>query len=316
MSFPLRLWPEAASAHARSIDLLIGSFGVLVWALSIPVFVLMFVYAVRYRRGRPADRDHVVSSNFWLEVSWSLIPFALVLVFYVWSVVLFMRIHSPPADAFTINVVGKQWMWKFEHPGGAREINELHVPVDTDVKLVMTSQDVIHDLYLPELRIKQDVLPGRYTTLWFHADRPGTYALRCAEFCGMDHSIMGGRFVVLPPGGYPKWLRTADNDGTLVAQGERLFVSKGCSGCHAAGSSVRAPSLAGIAGGPVPLADGRVVVADDQYLHDSILQPNRDVAAGYAPIMPTFANVLDEGEVMTLVAYIKSLPRRGPEGAR
>lgn len=315
MSFPIDLWPPQASAHAAQVDRLIGGFAALVFLLSAPVFLLMLVFAVRYRHERTADRTHPVHRNVWIEVSWSIIPFLAAIGFYVWALALFFALNNPPPDAFVIDVVAKQWMWKFQHPSGTREINALHVPTGTPVKLVMTSQDVIHSLYIPALRLKRDVLPGRYTTMWFKATHPGRYPLRCAEFCGTDHAVMGGGFTAMRPGDYARWLRaSADNDGTLAAQGERLFRRVGCSGCHGPASSVHAPSLAGLYGAPTPLADGRVIVADDQYLHDSILQPNRDIAAGYRPIMPTFANLLDEGQVMQLVAYIKSLPDTTGEG--
>jgi len=307
MSHSVDLWPVQASAHAGEVDLLIGSFGALVFALSAPVFLLLVVFAVRYRHGRRADRTHKLDRNIWLEVSWSIIPFLLIIGFFVWSTFLFSQLRRPPADSFVINVVGKQWMWKFQHPSGAREIDELHVPVGTPVRLIMTSQDVIHSLYIPALRIKQDVLPGRYTSMWFEATRPGVYPLRCAEYCGAEHSRMIGRFVALSQADYSEWLETTDASRDLAAQGETLFRRFGCSGCHTPGSSVHAPSLAGLYGSPVPLSDGRVILADEQYIHDSILLPNRDVAAGYRPIMPTFANVLSEEEVMLLGAYIKSL---------
>jgi len=309
MSLPITLWPTAASAHARHIDWLIGAFGVLVWLLALPVFLVSLYFMIRYRRGRAIDRQHAPRGSVLIETSWAAIPFLLVLVFYVWSTTLFFNLQSPPQDALTINVVAKQWMWKAQHPGGAAEIDALHVPAHTPVKLVMTSQDVIHSLYLPALRIKKDVLPGRYTMLWFQADRLGSYALRCAEFCGTDHSAMTGKLVVMSPGDYAKWQQQASLDGSLAAKGAVLFRKFGCSGCHSSGSSVHAPPLAGLYGSPVPLADGRMVSADDQYIHDSILQPNRDVAAGYAPIMPTFDNVLDETQVTQLVAYVKSIGR-------
>jgi cytochrome c oxidase subunit 2 len=306
------LAPPEASQHAASVDHLFLGFSALVFLLTAPVFVLLVVYAVVYRRGSPANRERAPTRSTLLETSWAAIPFVLALGFFGWASFLFFDAGRPPADALTINVVGKQWMWKFEHPGGQREIDDLHVPAGRPVRLLMTSQDVIHSLYLPALRLKQDAVPGRYTTLWFTADKPGVYALRCAEFCGFDHSVMGGRFVVMRPQDYARWLSQAGTDGSLAAQGFRLFREHGCSGCHGANSSRRAPSLEGVYGRATPLDDGRVVTADDQYLHDSILYPARDVAAGYAPIMPTFAGQLSQAEVMRLVAYIKSIGPREP----
>jgi cytochrome c oxidase subunit 2 len=315
----LHLFPPEASRHAGDVDLLIGSFGTLVVALSAPVFILMAVYLFRYRRGRRANRGNAERGNVWIETSWALIPFVLVMGFYVCSTALFLAQQSPPDDALTINVVAKQWMWKFQHAAGAREINELHVPAGRAVRLTMTSQDVIHSLYFPALRIKQDVLPGRYTQEWFTADRPGIYPLRCAEYCGTDHSVMGGRLIVQSPDAFAKWLASAGGDLSLAARGRKLFDRLGCAGCHGGNAQgqagpVRAPPLDGLYGSPVPLSDGRIVTADDQYVHDSILLPNKDVAAGYRPVMPPFGKVLDEEQVAQLEAYIRSLGSR--EGER
>jgi cytochrome c oxidase subunit 2 len=198
-------------------------------------------------------------------------------------------------------------MWKFRHPEGQGEINELHVPAGEPVRLVMASQDVVHSLFVPALRLKQDVVPGRYTSMWFTADMPGTYRLACAEFCGADHSGMGGSVVVMEPADYARWLEETGTDRSLAAEGAVLFRQRGCSGCHGPASTVHAPDLAGLYMRPVPLEGGGTVIADAQYLRDSILLPQAQIAAGYPPIMPTFANVLDEEEVLKLVAYIKSL---------
>ncbi len=303
----LRHWATEASAHAASVDLLALGFMALVALLSAPVFIVMTAFAIKYRRGKPADRAHRTDRNIWLETSWATIPFLLALVFYLQATRLFADLSHPPAGALEIQAVAKQWMWKFQHSGGQSEIDELHVPADRPVRLIMASQDVIHSLYIPALRIKQDVVPGRYTALWFNADRPGVYALACAEFCGADHSVMGGRFIVMSQSDYADWLAHADADQSLAAQGAAIFRSAGCGGCHDAGSTVRAPPLAGLYGRATPLADGRTIIADDSYIRDSILLPNRDVAAGYAPVMPTYQNLLGEGDVLKLVAYVKSL---------
>jgi len=307
----LQLWPDQASAYAREVDWLIGSFGVLVTLLAAPVFVLMLLFMLRYRKGRRADRSPPEDRNVWLETSWSVIPFLLVLCFFFWATRMFLIERNPPADAMTIAVVAKQWMWKYQHPEGAREINDLHVPAGMPVRLTMTSQDVIHSLYVPALRIKQDVLPRQYTQLWFNADRPGVYPIRCAEYCGTDHSEMIGRLIVQRPQDYARWLAASDTDAGLAEQGKRLFVRYGCSGCHGPSSPVHAPKLDGLYGSVVGLEGGRVTRADAQYIHDSIMLPNKDVTAGYAPIMPPYGNLIGEDEVVPLVAYIKSLrPRR------
>ena len=303
----IHLWPEQASAYGAEVDRLVFAFTVLIVILSAPVFILIVVFAVKYRRGKPANRRHARNRNVWVEVSWSIIPFLALIGFYVWATDLFARLYHPPVDALEINVVAKQWMWKFEHPEGQGEINELHVPVGEPVKLTMASQDVIHSLFIPALRIKQDVVPGRYTGTWFTADKAGTYRLTCAEFCGADHSMMGGSFIVLSRADYAKWLAQSGTDMSLAAAGAALFRERGCSGCHGPAATVHAPPLAGLYGSPVPLQGGQVVIADDQYIRDSILLPQKQIAAGYPPIMPTFQNVLNEEDVLKLVAYIKSL---------
>ena len=307
MNTYLPLWPVAASAHAVRVDWLIAAFTALMVLLTAPVFILIVAFSIKYRRGSPADRTARPAGNVVLETSWAVIPFLLTLAFFAYAALLYLDLGRPPADSMVIDVVAKQWMWKFEHPGGQREINDLHVPAGRDVRLTMTSQDVIHSFFVPALRIKQDVLPGRYTSLWFNADRPGVYDLRCSQFCGMDHSRMVGRITVLPPGEYAAWLGRAGTAGDLASQGKALFDNLGCSGCHEAQSTVRAPSLVGLFGRPTPLSDKRVVVADDQYIRDSILDPNRDVAAGYQPQMPTYAGQVSEDELLKLVAYVKSL---------
>jgi len=311
----LDLLPEQASRHAAKLDLLFGSFGALVALLTLPVFVLMVLFAIRYRTTHEVNREHAENHNLWIELSWSIIPFLLTVAFFVWATSLYFDLRTPPPGAYTINVVAKQWMWKFQHPDGTAEINELHVPANTPVRLVMTSRDVIHSLYFPALRIKQDVLPGRYTEQWFEADGPGTYPLRCAEFCGTDHSVMGGQLIVMNPGDYAQWLEDEGSFGTsatLTQQGERLFRDLGCSGCHGPASAVKAPDLAGVFGRPVGLSDGSVVLADEQYLHDSILLPNSQVVGGYPPIMPTYGNLIEPEQVNALVAYLKLLDQ--PEG--
>ena len=312
MKIPAFFFPAQASAHAADVDHLIWSLVALVGLLAAPVFILSAIYMIRFRYGRRADRSRAAEGSIWIETSWSIIPFLLVMIFYVWSTKLFFDQQSPPEDAITINVVAKQWMWKFQHETGQAEINELHVPVGRPIRLTMTSQDVIHSLYLPAMRIKQDVLPGRYTQEWFVADKTGVFPIRCAEYCGTDHSVMGGRLVVQSGTDFAKWAAQAGADRSLAARGQDLFQRLGCAGCHgsnAQGSNgpIRAPALVGLYGRPVPLADGSIVRADDQYIHDSIMLPNKQVAAGYEPRMPPFGNVLDEQQVAQLEAYIRSL---------
>lgn len=305
------LWPAAASDYARQVDWLFIALILLAVTLAAPAILALVVFVVRYHEGRKADRSQPPSRKLGIELAWTLIPFVLTLGCFVWAAWLY-RLHAeppPPADRIDISVVAKQWMFKFQHPGGQRELDVLHVPAGQPVRLLMTSQDVIHSLFIPALRIKQDVLPGRVTQLWFQADRPGTYHLHCAEYCGTNHSLMGTRFVVLAAPDYERWLRQAGEDAVLVRQGAALFRARGCSGCHedGPGAPVRAPSLAGVYGGPVPLAGGGSVIADEAYLRDSILLPDRQIVAGFRNDMPSFAGKLSEGELQSLVAYLKSL---------
>jgi len=216
--------------------------------------------------------------------------------------------RPPAAGALEINVTGKQWMWKVQHPGGQREIDELHVPAWRPVKLVMTSQDVIHDFSIPAFRVKQDVLPGSYVTQWFTATKPGEYHLFCAEYCGTMHSGMVGRVVVMPPAEYDAWLAGVTPDEPPAASGARLFASLGCAQCH----GQNAPTLAGLYGRPVTLADGKTVIADEEYLRESIENPPARIVAGFEPRMPSFRGQLTDEQLGQLVAYIKSLGAVAP----
>jgi len=205
-----------------------------------------------------------------------------------------------------IHVVAKQWMWKIEHPNGVREINALHIPVGVPVRLVMTSQDVIHSFFVPAFRTKQDVVPGRYVESWFQASKTGTFHLFCAEYCGTDHSRMIGGIVVQSRADYARWAAAQPQGDTLADQGAVLFERMGCTGCHGGSAQVRAPDLRGIFGRPQPVEGGGFVTADESYLRDSIMLPQRDVVAGYQPIMPSYQNVASEDDLIRLIAYLKS----------
>ncbi|ACS60710.1 cytochrome c oxidase, subunit II (plasmid) [Rhizobium leguminosarum bv. trifolii WSM1325] len=309
------LMPVESSTYSQQVDIFAIAFSALILAMAGPVFILIIVFAIKYRRGKPANRVHPPKRDLRLELSWSILPSLCLLGFFGWSTALFATRYFPPANALDIDVVAKQWMWKFQHPEGQGEINELHVPVDQPVKLTMASQDVIHSLFVPALRLKQDVVPGRYTVMWFTPDKVGTFRLTCAEFCGTDHSEMGGQIIVTTHAQYSRWLSRFSVDQTLAAAGAALFRSHGCSGCHDPSASVHAPKLDGVYGSPVPLSDGTTVKADDQYIRDSILLPQKQLAAGYPPIMPTFQNILSEEEVLKLVAYIKSIGTGGAADA-
>jgi cytochrome c oxidase subunit 2 len=268
---------------------------------------------LRYRHDL-VDKATPILGSTALETTWSLVPFGIFLIFFVWGAVLYFQERTPPRNAMEIYVVAKQWMWKLQHVDGQREINELHVPVDRDVKLIMTSQDVIHSFFVPAFRLKQDVLPGRYTTLWFHAIRPGTYHLFCAEYCGTQHSGMIGSIVVMNPVDYEAWLSGGGGEGSLASTGQKLFQQLGCGSCHRSDTQGRGPNLVGVFGKPVLLEDGRTVTADENYVRESILNPGAKIAAGFKNIMPSFQGVVNEEQLLSLVAYIKSLQGSQPSG--
>ncbi len=299
-----------ASIMAGRIDALLLALTLVSVLVVGGIMAVIVWFAFRYRRGSPAARGPAPSRSRTLEVVWITVPLVVFLIIFVWAAMLYLELRSPPADALAINVVAKQWMWKVQHPGGQREINELHVPVGRPIKLVMTSQDVIHSLFVPAFRVKQDVLPGRYTTLWFEPSREGEYPLLCAEFCGTDHSGMTGRVVVMAPQDYDQWLERNPGAGTLAQQGEVVYRRHGCSGCHGESATVHAPGLAGIYGRRASLEDGGTVMVDEGYIRDSILRPASEVVAGYPPIMPSYQGQLDEEEILALVAYIRSLADR------
>jgi cytochrome c oxidase subunit 2 len=245
------------------------------------------------------------------------VPFGITLIAYFWGASIYAALYIPPENALQINVVGKQWMWKFQHLEGRQEIDELHIPTGRAVRLFMASEDVIHSFYVPAFRTKMDVVPGRYTEMWFEATKPGQYPLYCAEYCGTLHSGMIGRVIALEPTEFQAWLAGATAGGSMpvAAAGERVYQAQGCPTCHEArGDSARGPSLAALAGTSVRIAGGGTVTADDGYLRESIVAPQAKLVDGYPPIMPTYQGLVSEEELMQLIAYIKSLaPTRAAE---
>ncbi|HUB03196.1 MAG TPA: cytochrome c oxidase subunit II [Terriglobales bacterium] len=305
MSKYLPLWPDSASTMSGQVDALYIYLLLVAGVMTALIFLAVLVLAVKYRR-KPGIDAHQIEGSTPLEIAWSVIPFGIMLTFFIWGAVLYFQERTPPADATEVYVVAKQWMWKVEHMEGQREINELHVPTGQNIKLIMTSQDVIHSFFVPAFRLKQDVLPGRYTTLWFKATKPGRYHLFCAEYCGTMHSGMGGDIVVMEPQEYAQWL-AAGTTAPLQETGKELFSSLGCSTCHRSDVQGRGPSLAGIYNKPVLLEDGRTVTADDDYLRESILNPTAKIVSGFKPIMPTFQGIVSEEQLNALVAYVKSV---------
>jgi cytochrome c oxidase subunit II len=303
-----------ASQYATSVDIKFIVLTVLSGLVAVLVFGLVIFFAMRYRRGSLASRAPLPN---WmhrdLEIGWTTTTAFTFLFIFWWMATAELGALTQPNTNFEIHIEAKQWMWKVEQPNGAREINEIHVPSHTAVRLVMTSHDVIHSLFLPALRLKQDVLPGRYTYLWFNADREGTYSLMCTQFCGTDHARMTGKFVVLSPGEYARWSAAQPEADDVARQGAALFVSLGCSGCHASGSRVHAPDLHGLYGSKIPLEGGTFATADEAYIRDCILL-NKHIPAGYPLIMPRFKGTVTEAQIIRLIAYIKSLST-APQGA-
>jgi len=300
------LFPAEASTIAPWADALYF-FLLLITIVGLTlVGTLVFGFAIRYRKERNPVATQIEGSTL-LEASWTIIPLALFLICFVWGALLYFRIYNPPPNAMNIYVVGKQWMWKAEHPGGQHEINTLHVPVGQPIQLTMISQDVFHSFSIPDFRIKREVIPGRYSTVWFEATTPGTYHIFCTQYCGTKHSGMIGEVTVLTPEDYKKWTEGSTSGMSLAQNGERLFASMGCNACHSGNSAARGPSLAGVYGSKLTLTNGSQVLVNEAYLRDAILNPSQHITAGYAPIMPTYQGQISEEGLIDLVEYLKSL---------
>lgn len=318
--------PEQASTIAPQMDLLFAALVGLAALFAIPIALLIIFFAIRFRRGSNADRSGQIHESLRVEITWAVIPFFMAMGIFGWGANLYFQTYEMPRQGLDVYVTGKQWMWKIQHPTGQREINELHVPVNTPIRLVMISEDVIHAFSVPAFRIKRDVLPGRYTTAWFEATQPGEYHLFCTEYCGTLHSEMIGRIVVLEQRNYQQWLqqRRVDHEGDLIPEGtgaatlgtepvsmaeagERLFQSLGCLTCHQMDGRGTGPSLVGAFGNPVQLTTGEVIVRDMNYIRASILDPNAQIVAGYQPLMPSYRGQVSEEELMRLIEYIQSL---------
>jgi cytochrome c oxidase subunit 2 len=303
----LALFPEQASTFAPDVDHLTYFLLAVSVFFTVLIFTAIFVFAVRYRRRSEHELPRVVHTGLALEIVWSVIPFGLTMVMFTWGASILFKESRPPDNAMQIYVVGKQWMWKVQHMEGRREINELHVPVGRPVKLTMTSEDVIHSFYMPAFRIKMDVVPGRYGELWFEPTKAGTYHLFCAEYCGTKHSGMIGWVYAMEPQDYQAWLSGGAPEGSLASNGAKLFQDLACGNCHYADGHGRCPTLVGLFGAPVRLAEGGTVKADEAYIRESILNPNAKVVAGFQPIMPTFQGLVTEEGLLQLIEYIKSM---------
>ncbi|HZZ77455.1 MAG TPA: cytochrome c oxidase subunit II [Gemmataceae bacterium] len=310
-------FPTQASTTATAVDQLFLALVLICGAVGLMVAVLIIYFSIRYRRRTSTLPPAEMRGNLHLEIFWSATPLVIFLGIFVWGAIVYFDAFRAPDHAPVVYGVGKQWMWKFQHPEGQREINELHVPVGQPCKLLLTSEDVIHSFFVPAFRVHMDVLPGRYTTVWFHPTEVGTYHLFCSQYCGTSHADMKGRIVVMEPSDYQRWLNESA-EGSLALQGRKTFLKYRCISCHSADADARAPVLEELYGKRVQLRDGRSVIADEDYLRESIMTPGAKVVMGWENIMPTFQGQVDQEDVNQLVAYIKSLkkgqtPRRFEE---
>jgi cytochrome c oxidase subunit 2 len=308
--FDFPLFPDRASTIAGEVDALYFFLVGLSGFFAILIAALIVGFAIRFRRRHADEVGAQVHGGLLLEIGWTVIPFLITMVIFFWGAKVYFAMANPPEETLNIYVVGKQWMWKVQHATGQREINELHIPVGRPVRLIMTSEDVIHNFFIPAMRVKADVIPGRFVEMWFEPTNPGTYRIFCAEYCGTQHSGMIGQVSVLEPAEYQAWLSGGEAEGSLASAGERLFADLACNTCHRRDARGRGPMLEGVFGHPVQLLDGTVVTADENYLRESILQPAAKVAAGFQPVMPAFQGLVTEEQLLALIEYVKSLSPR------
>ncbi|MCU1228174.1 MAG: cytochrome c oxidase, subunit [Acidobacteria bacterium] len=307
--FPL--FPEAASTMAHQVDALYAFLTVICGTVSILVFILIIFLAIKYRRRPDNQLAQDQEPPALLEAAWIIIPFIIFMVMFVWGAWVYFRLSRVPDNAIDVYATGRQWMWKFQHPTGQREINTLHVPVGRPVRITMASEDVIHSLYFPAFRTKADVLPNRYRTIWFEATKTGRFHIFCAEYCGTMHSGMIGWVEVMKDTDYQRWL-AGGSEGSMASQGEKLFQKYACNTCHTNDATGRGPVLAGLYNTTVALTDNSMVKADDNYIRESILTPQSKVVRGFAPVMPTFQGQVNEEDLLKLLAYVKSLSAPKP----
>lgn len=310
----LRWAPQSASNFADGLDALSWFLMGVSAFFSILVIGLIIFFAIKYHRKSEDEIGTPVPSPLWIEVTWSVIPLIIALIAFAWGTKTYLNYFNPPEDTLNISAIGRQWMWKFQHPDGRREINTLRVPVGKNIKLTMISQDVIHSFYAPDFRVKMDVLPGRYTATWFRPTKTGTYFLFCAEYCGTDHSQMRGSVIVMEPEAYKKWASYGED--TPADLGESLFRTHGCASCHSEQGTGPGPKLEGLFGSKVIFEGAEPQVADEAYIRESILFPQKKVVKGHPRVMPSYQGRLSEDQVMALVSYIRSLanePKGGEE---
>jgi cytochrome c oxidase subunit 2 len=304
--FPL--FPEQASSVSPLVDGLYLGLVAITGVVSLLIWIVIFYFAIKYRRRPDNELAQEQEPPAALEMTWIVVPTIIFLFIFVAGAWVFFRINRVPSNALEVYATGRQWMWKFQHPSGQREINTLHVPVNRPIRLTMASEDVIHSLFFPVFRTKMDVLPNRYRHMWFQATKPGRYHIFCAEYCGTLHSGMIGWVEVMEPTDYQRWL-AGGAEGSLASQGEKLFQKYACNTCHTGDATARGPMLVGLYGSTVTLADNATLTADENYIRESILNPQAKIVKGFQPLMPTFQGQVGEDDLMKLLAYVKSLAK-------
>jgi cytochrome c oxidase subunit II len=307
-------WPDTAAENAVAVNALYVAELGLAGLIIATVVGMMLTFCFRYRRGNAVSRAGLVQKTWHVEIVWTAATLAAFLMLFVYGAALYIWLYQTPEGDEEVYVVGKQWMWKVEHPGGQREIDALHVPVDKTIRLVMASEDVIHSFFVPAFRVKRDVVPGTLETIWFKPNKTGIFRLECTQYCGLQHATMLGEIVVMTGADYARWLTEQGVHKSLSEQGKEVFVARGCSGCHDRNSTVHSPSLVGLYGTLVHLQDGSVRMADEAYIRDCIVNPRSFTVAGYPPVMPDYSGQLGEDDLVKLIAYIKSLGRERESG--
>ena len=314
MQSQLPLYPEQASNFAPQVDNLVLFMMAVCLFFAVAICAAVVYFFLKYQRQSPDEIGEPIHGDLRLEIAWIVLPFFLLLAMFGWGAAIYVDYRHTPSDTLDVYVIGKQWMWKLQQPNGRKEINELHVPINRNIRLIMASEDVIHDFSVPSFRVKMDVVPGHYNTMWFRPIKTGQYHFFCSQYCGTNHAVMGGWVTVMEPEDYAKWLSGASLSGDPVAVGEKLYTELACSTCHLADGKGRGPSYSGLYGSRVKLADGSTVTADDAYIRESILQPNVKIVAGFQPVMPSFQGLVTEDQILALTAYIKSLKDQPPPG--
>jgi len=305
--FGIPIFPDQASTFARDVDMLYFFILAVTSFFALAVAVSVIYFGLRYHRTHEGEIGARIEGSLPLELLWSVIPTIIAMFMFGWGATVYYHLRRPPDEAMQIYAVGKQWMWKFQHPEGQREINELHIPVGRPIKITISSEDVLHSLYFPAFRTKMDAIPGRYTELWFEADTPGSYHIFCSEYCGTNHSGMIGTVTVMEAAEYQAWLQGGGEGGTLSQRGARLFENLACNSCHLESGRGRGPSLKDIVGSTVDLEGGSSVTVDDAYLRESILNSQAKIVKGFTPLMPTFQGLISEENLVALIEHVKSL---------